>query len=86
MARVALPLFEYLRQPDIPSDYLNGASQILCHLTKLFVLKAQPAATLAAGQDFDFMESSDLFRKYMAAARARDWPQVTIIQHEICSP
>lgn len=74
-----------LRQHGCPRDCFDGVSELLNCLPKCLIVKTQFSPTFSASDDFGIIQSSDLFKRYMAAFRARDWPQVRIIEHEIRS-
>lgn len=68
-----------------PSDCINGFLEVLNQINKCAVMKMPFDPTMVAGDIDSLFQPTDLLRCYLSAVRARDWPQVSIIEQEICS-
>jgi len=74
-----------LRERGVPGDILDGFPQLFDVMSKIVVTKPE----LMAGWEDEgnsLFQASDLFLDYLSALRARDWPQVRVIDHLIRSP
>jgi hypothetical protein len=67
------------------SGGVNRALKIVERLDKCLIVKPEDTPTAFAGEPDRILQPSDLFMRYVAAFRARDWPLVGVIEHEICS-
>jgi hypothetical protein len=74
-----------LSEPGIPGDIRDAFPQLFDVLRKIVITKPELMArgTREGGGPF---QASDLFLDYLSALRARDWPQVRIIEHRIRAP
>jgi hypothetical protein len=88
-AQPFLNLFEKLRlllnKPGIPCGAADSALQLIEHLNKCFRVKLVYEVAIRTGKATIVLEPTDLFIVFVAAFRARDWPQVSVIEHAICS-
>jgi hypothetical protein len=84
-----LILFEKLRlllnQPGIPHGAADSVLQLVEHLNKCFRVKLVYKSAARTGKATIVLEPTDLFIVFVTAFRARDWPQVSVIEHAICS-
>jgi hypothetical protein len=83
-----ISLLEELRllldQHGRPHDCVDAALQMIQQLDKCFIVKFTKKSTTAAKFSIVF-EPTDLFVRFVAAFRARDWQLVGVIKHQICS-
>lgn len=68
-----------------PRDVLDGFLGIFDNPGKCVVTKCQVASALGACDADRMFQPTDLFLEYIAAFRARDWPKVRVVQHDIRS-
>jgi hypothetical protein len=84
-----LILFEKLRllldQPGIPHGAADSVLQLVEHLNKCFRVKLVYESAARTGKATIVLKPTDLFIVFVTAFRARDWPQVSVIEHAICS-
>jgi hypothetical protein len=82
-------LFEKLRllldQPGIPRGAADSVLQMVEHLNKCFRVKLVYESAAHTGKATIVLEPTDLFIVFVTAFRAGDWPQVSVIEHAICS-
>jgi hypothetical protein len=74
-----------LRQNGNPRDVVDGALQVFEHTDKCVVTKLQRMSAPITDDGRSAFQPSDLFSHYISAIRARDWPLVRVIKHQICS-
>jgi hypothetical protein len=74
-----------LNQPGIPCGAADSALQLIKHLNKCFRVKLVYKSVVRTGKATIVLEPTDLFIVFVTAFRARDWPQVSVIEHAICS-
>jgi hypothetical protein len=74
-----------LRQNGSPRDAVHSALRVFEHFDKCVVTKLQPMSAPITDDGGSAFQPSDLFGHYISAVRARDWPLVGVIEHEICS-
>jgi hypothetical protein len=78
-------LLSLLSQPTCPRDAVDSAAKLIQRLDKCLFVKVQVGTAPLASEGYVILQPSDLFLRYMAAFRARDWPLVSIIEHEATS-
>jgi hypothetical protein len=71
-------------EPTAPHCAINGFFQLFESLGKCLFVKPE-LSSADAGDANRMLQPSDLFLQYLAAVRARDWPQVAIVEHELRS-
>lgn len=74
-----------LREVGVPAKHQNIFPQIFNVMPKIVITKPELMAASFADDNGSAFQASDLFLRYVAALRARDWPLVGLIEHEICS-
>jgi hypothetical protein len=74
-----------LSQDGCPREAIDGSFHVFEHFNKCLFVKTQLASAPVASEPDTILQSSDLFLHYLSAVRARGWPQVRIIEREICS-
>ncbi len=74
-----------LEQPGVPRSAADTFLQLIQHLDKCLRVKFAYESAVRTGKATLVLEPSDLFTRFMSAFRARDWPLVSIIKHEVCS-
>jgi hypothetical protein len=74
-----------LHQNGNPREAIDSALQVFEHIDKCVVTKLQPMSAPITDDGGSAFQPSDLFRHYISAIRARNWPLVSVIKHEICS-
>jgi hypothetical protein len=74
-----------LSQNGNPREAIDSALQVFEHIDKCVVTKLQPMSAPITDDGGSAFQPSDLFGHYISAVRARDWPLVSVIKHEICS-
>jgi hypothetical protein len=74
-----------LSEPTVPHSAIDGYFQLFERLGKCLVVKPELVPTPATGDFNRILQPSDLFLQLLSAARARDWPQVIIIEHDLRS-
>jgi hypothetical protein len=74
-----------LEQPGVPRSAADAFLQLIQHLDKCLRVKFAYETEVRTGKATLVLEPSDLFTRFMSAFRARDWPLVSIIKHEVCS-
>lgn len=84
-----IELFEELRrfldEAGTPSSAKYSAFQVIKELDKCFRVKFAYESAARTGKATIVLEPSDLFTRFMAAFRTRDWPLIGVIEHEIGS-
>jgi hypothetical protein len=84
-----LNLLENLRllldHPGIPRGAADSVFQLIEHLNKCFRVKLVYETAIRTGKATIVLEPTDLFTVFVTAFRAGDWPQVSVIEHAICS-
>lgn len=78
-------LVPLLCEPGCPSDRVDGLLKVLDHIDKCVVVKLGISAADIAVDPDSMLQPSDLFSDFVAAFRAHDWPQVAVIEYQICS-
>jgi len=74
-----------LHQNGNPREAIDSALQVFEHTDKCVVTKLQLMSAPITDDGENAFQPSDLFSHYVSAVRARDWPLVSVIEHEICS-
>jgi len=72
-------------ESGIPSSIRDGFFRLFHVMCKIVVTKPELMASGTGKGDSPF-QASDLFLDYVSALRARDWPQVRVIEHRIRAP
>jgi hypothetical protein len=72
-------------EPGVDSRRVDGFFQLFNGLGKCVVVKPELAPASSTDDANRMLQPSDLFLSYLAAVRARDWPRVSIIEHELRS-
>ena len=78
-------LLPLLGEDTTPTDIADGLLEVLKRLEKCLFVKTQLVSTTVAIEPDAILQPSDLFLHYVSAFRARDWPQVRIIEHDFRS-
>jgi hypothetical protein len=73
----------FFSEPTAPHNAINGFFQLFERLGKCLIVKTELAPTSATSDFNRMLQPSDLFLQLLSAARARDWPQVIVIEHEL---
>jgi len=71
-----------VRLPDTPRDAAEGALRFLKRVEKCLYVVPQMSPAAVTGDPDTMLQVSDLFLRYLTAFRARDWPKVSVIEHE----
>jgi hypothetical protein len=74
-----------LSEPTVPHGAIDGFFKLFKRMGKCLVVKPEFVPTSATGDVNGMLQPSDLFLQLLSAARAHDWPQVIIFEHDLCS-
>jgi hypothetical protein len=74
-----------IRQNGNTREPVDSALRVFEHIDKCVVTKLQLISAPITDDGGSAFQPSDLFKHYISAVRARDWPLVNVIEHEICS-
>lgn len=74
-----------LSEPTVPHSAIDGFFKLFQRAGKCLIVKPELAPTSATGDVNRMLQPSDLFLQLLSAARAKDWPQVIIFEHDLCS-
>jgi hypothetical protein len=72
-------------EPGIPRDCINSFPKILNRLDKCLVVEPVIVSAPGVSNVDRMLQPSDLFLRFLTAFRAKDWPLVSIIEHEATS-
>lgn len=79
-------LVSLMSKPGVPRCYVDGAFELFNMVGKCLFVKVEKYPAPFTDDGVSILQPTDLFLHYVAAFRARDWPKVGVIEHEIRSP
>jgi hypothetical protein len=74
-----------LDQPGCPRNVADSAARLIQHMGKCVFVKPQVGVAAGASEASVLLQPSDLFLRFVSAVRAKNWPLVSIIEHEATS-
>ena len=78
-------LVSLMSEPAVPRANIDGTFELFKVIGKCLFVKVQKHPAPIADKRVSVLEPTDRFLHYVAAFRARDWPKVSVIEHEIRS-
>lgn len=74
-----------LSEPGCPSNAIDIAARLVQHVDKCLFVKLKGGSASGASEHDLLLQPSDLFLRFVAAFRAKDWPLIRVIEHEASS-